>query len=286
VEKPNRWLERITPQLHELWRGTWQPGTVEPGRYLHDHELVVVSQGSCRVQIDRTVHALVAGSFLVVPPGHYHVTTADRGPVHRYCVHFDWALSPRETRSRGSWVFHPHRPKPGEVKRAPGFVPRRLLFGRFGFSGPVLPLLETLFHSWQTGHELDRVLCRQVFGQVLLRLLWRRTRHVASSDRATRLAYAVKELLDRNAGQDVPVQSLLPSLGFSYAHLGRLFKRKFGISPLAYRNAARLERAKHLLQDPKRTIAAAAYEAGFNDPAYFSRRFRQSQGLAPRDSRS
>jgi AraC-like DNA-binding protein len=286
VTKPNRWLERIAPQLNELWRGPWHGGTVEPGRYLHDHELVVISEGNCRVQIDAAVHELEAGSFLIVPPGRYHVTTAARGGVHRYCVHFDWIPSVGGNSRRPSWVYHPHRPRPADVKRPPGFVPQPIFVGRFDFPGPVPSLLETLFHGWQTGHELDRAVCRQIFGQVLVRLLWRRTRHVPSLDRATGLAYAVKELLDKSADRDILVQTLLPSLGFSYAHLGRLFKKKFGISPLGYRNAARLERAKNLLQDPKRTIAAAAYESGFKDPAYFSRQFRHAHGLAPKYSRS
>jgi AraC-like DNA-binding protein len=174
----------------------------------------------------------------------------------------------------------------GEVRRAPHFIPRQIAGGRFDPSGPVLSLLESLFHSWQTGHDLDRAVCGRIFGQLLLHLLWQRSRAAPLLDRPARLAYAVKALLDRPGDVDAPVQELLSSLGFSYAHLARLFKKRFGISPLRYRNSARLERAKHLLLDPKRTIAAAAYEAGFHDPAYFSRQFRQLHGVAPKYSRS
>ena len=279
----NQWLGQIAPHLNDLWRGRWKPGTIEPGRYLLDHEFVAVPRGSCRIQIDDAVHDLEAGSFLIVPPGRYHATTGSANGVQRYCVHFDW-IPPGARHSRQpSWIYHPKRPRPVDVKRAPAFVPRRIFAGRFDAS--VLSLLESLFHRWQTGQELERATCRLIFSEILLQVLWRRTRRAPAQDRAARLAYAVKELLDETPGRAVSIQTLLPSLGFSYAHLCRLFKKKFGISPVNYRNAARLERAKNLLQDPKRTVASAAYEAGFDDPAYFSRQFRRCHGVAPSRSR-
>jgi len=64
------------------------------------------------------------------------------------------------------------------------------------------------------------------------------------------------------------------SLGFSYAHLCRIFHASFGLTPVEYRNTARLEQAKTLLRDTSLTIAEIAYRAGFQDPAYFTRQFR------------
>ncbi len=283
---PNAWLDQVAPRLHELWRGRWKRATVEPARYLCDHELVIVSEGSCRLQVDETFHELTAGSFFIVPPGRRHVTTAGGEGVHRSCVHFDWTFPPGSRPPARSWTYFPGRFRKGEIRATPAFVPRQIAGGSFDASGPVPSLVESLFHGWQTGHDLDRALGRRIFGQLLLHLLWTRRRAAPLLDRPARLAYAVKALLDRPEDADAPVQELLHSLGFSYAHLARLFKKRFGISPLRYRNAARLERAKHLLQDPKRTIAAAAYEAGFHDPAYFSRRFRQLHGVAPKYTRS
>lgn len=283
---PNAWLEQTAPRLRELWRGRWKGATVEPARYLCDHELVVVSEGACRLQLDDASYDLKAGSFFIIPPGRLHATTVGREGVHRYCVHFDWTFQPGSPPPARSWTYLPGRFRAGEIRAAPPFVPRQIIRGSFDASGPVLSLVESLFHGWQTGHDLDRALCRRIFGQILLHLLWTRRRAAPMLDRPARLAYAVKALLDQPGKADAPVQELLHSLGFSYAHLARLFKKRFGLSPLRYRNAARLEHAKHLLQDPKRTIAAAAYEAGFHDPAYFSRRFRQLHGVAPKYSRS
>jgi AraC-like DNA-binding protein len=280
---PNAWLDQMAPRLNVLWRGFWKAGTVEPGRYLYDHELVIVTKGSCRVQVGRVFHELVPGSWLIVSPGVYHVTTTNPGGVHRSCFHFDWATPSRKLLPL--LVYHPAQPKRAQLKRAPAFVPHRRWVGQFDLEGSVPSLVETIFHRWQTGSGQDRATCHVVLAELLIGLLWRKGAERSPQGQANRLAYAVKELLDRTPGGSEGIQPLLTTLGFSYAHLCRLFKAAFGVSPVEYRNAARLERAKNLLRDPKRTIAEAAYAAGFNDPAYFSRKFHQRHGMPPSRAR-
>jgi len=114
-----------------------------------------------------------------------------------------------------------------------------------------------------------------------MRTLWAEHAVPRKNDRAVSLAYRIKELLDADDAHLQPIQKLLPALGFSYAHLCRIFRRKFGISPVRYRNVVRLERAKELLRDPKLTITEAAYAAGFQDPAYFTRKFHECYGVPP-----
>ncbi|MCE0498095.1 MAG: AraC family transcriptional regulator [Methylacidiphilales bacterium] len=282
---PNAWLDLISPRLNDTWRGSWKSGTIEPGRYLHDHELVVVTEGSCRVQVERDYHELAIGTFLIIPPGIYHTTMTHHGGVGRSCFHFDW-LRPAPTRRRlPSWIFHPARPRSGDIKRGPAFVPRRVRQGHFDPSGPILPLMERIFQRQATGSEQERATCHLLFAEVLYLLLWREGTRRPPGDRSTLLAYAVKELLDRTPENEMGIQALLATLGFSYAHLCRLFQAKFGISPVEYRNSARLERAADILRDPRRTIAEAAYTAGFNDPAYFSRMFRKRHGVSPSRAR-
>jgi AraC-like DNA-binding protein len=48
----------------------------------------------------------------------------------------------------------------------------------------------------------------------------------------------------------------------------------------------RLAKAKEMLKEPTNTIATIAYECGFNDPAYFSRVFKQEHGETPQEWRS
>ena len=101
-------------------------------------------------------------------------------------------------------------------------------------------------------------------------------------DRPTELAGRVKQLLDNRYTAHESIQSQLEKLDFSYAHLCRIFTKQYGISPLGYINAGRIERAKRLLRQDKMTIKQVSNATGFDDAAYFSRFFQKTVGMSPR----
>lgn len=71
-------------------------------------------------------------------------------------------------------------------------------------------------------------------------------------------------------------------LGVGESTLRRHFAEVVGLSPWAWRLRRRIDRARDLLIQDDRPIAAIAADCGFPDPADFSRRFRHEVGLSPR----
>lgn len=272
------WLLEIHPQIREVWRGSWTPGTLEPDRYLYDHELVIVSQGSCRIDIEEATQEVGAGQSVIIPPGSRHRTLAGPRGVTRFCVHFHWM--PRPGRDHlPIWCFFPKRPQKGSVVPAPAYVPADLC-------GRILPVDRTaanlaapIYERWKAGGELTRALCHAQFLELLLRIAGNGEADPNEPRAELRLAHKVKDLLDRDL--QTPVQSLLPTLGFSYAHLCRLFRAKFGVTPVEYRNAVRLENVRELLRHSHLTIAEIADRTGFADPAYLTRIYRKRYGEPP-----
>lgn len=276
------WLRYIDPRPRVLWRGAWRAGTTEPARYLFDHELVCVMRGRCRMHCEDEVIDLGAGDFIVVPPGRRHSTVTLAGGVTRYCLHFDWTLSTRRhDPNRPLWAYHPRRPRQNRLEAAPDFVPNGWLRGRFAVDGSVPGLLETLFHRWQSNDVNERGLVRAGLLELLLRLFSSPGGRPTAPDRATHLAYAAKDAIDRDGEATGGIRELLESLGFSYAHVCRVFRRKFGVTPTSYRDARRLERAKILLREDRLTVAGIAHAVGFDDAGYFTRRFRSQNGVTP-----
>ena len=96
-----------------------------------------------------------------------------------------------------------------------------------------------------------------------------------------REAQRLHELIDERAFQDVALARLYEELGISPAQAATLFARAFGMSPVAYRMQARLNRARELLISTRRNVSEAAYEVGFSDPLYFSRAFHRHFGITP-----
>lgn len=269
------WLHLISPQIHAVWRGRWKADTIEPARRLYDHELIMVNRGRCLMKIDGAACELQSGDFVIVPPGVLHTSHCE-APVYRSCIHFDW-----EPAARGRHpicCFHPRKPRKDLIAEAPNWVPKGILKGSFAAEGPVPALVETFFHRWHA----ENMLARPVLLELLIQLFHEEeSRMQVKTERETQMAYAVKDLIEAQGEETESIQKLLASMGRSYAHLSRLFRRVFGITPVDYRNVMRLEKAKTLLRNPRLTMAEVAEACGFSDPGYFARKFRQQNGISP-----
>lgn len=81
--------------------------------------------------------------------------------------------------------------------------------------------------------------------------------------------------------QQVSIDQLSRMLGYHRTHLSRMFKRTTGLSPKQYLMQIRLERAQMLLSDTSMPIDHVASAVGFNDPLYFSKKFKEWSGISP-----
>jgi len=64
-------------------------------------------------------------------------------------------------------------------------------------------------------------------------------------------------------------------------HLGRTFRRYYGLTPGAYVRRVRLERAIRLIVDTRRPLAEIAYATGFADQSHMTRQVGDATGLPP-----
>lgn len=81
---------------------------------------------------------------------------------------------------------------------------------------------------------------------------------------------------------DFSLGAAMESLPMSRDHLRRLFVRVTGMTPIGYLTAMRIDEAKRLMRVLHMPIKQASGRAGFSDPAYFARVFRQRTGRSPR----
>jgi len=95
------------------------------------------------------------------------------------------------------------------------------------------------------------------------------------------LSRAIRHILSDFADADLTVGDIAGKSRVSEAHLRRLFKAEMGISPMAYVNYLRFERARNMLCESNITVSGIAELSGFSDPYYFSREFKRRFGVAP-----
>jgi len=97
----------------------------------------------------------------------------------------------------------------------------------------------------------------------------------------TALAY-----MQRHYPESIDVETLAAKAGLSRYHFSRLFRETVGLPPGAYLRRLRLEHALQLLQKTRASIEEVARQSGFSDPNYFSRRFRDTYDMSPRQFRA
>ena len=74
---------------------------------------------------------------------------------------------------------------------------------------------------------------------------------------------------------------LAHELSLSESQIYRKLKAISGKSTAVFVRSIRLQKGKELIQKTEDTISEIAYDVGFNDPAWFSRAFKEEFGYAP-----
>ncbi len=89
-------------------------------------------------------------------------------------------------------------------------------------------------------------------------------------------------LIAAHARDHWPIGQYAQALGLSERSLGRLCRAQTGLSPQAVIEAHLMREASRLLAYTQMSAQSVAHALGFDDPSYFSRRFRAFAGMSPR----
>jgi AraC family transcriptional regulator of arabinose operon len=96
-----------------------------------------------------------------------------------------------------------------------------------------------------------------------------------------RVAHAA-DLICRNLDRQLTLAQLADHCNLSPSRLRHLFTDQMNLSPQQFQEQQRMTRAQQLLQVSNHSVAEIAYQVGFDDPFYFSTRFKKSTGFSPR----
>lgn len=89
-----------------------------------------------------------------------------------------------------------------------------------------------------------------------------------------------------HAMKELSLEKAAREAGLSPYYFSRLFKRETGDTFIDYVTKIRIEKAKQLVRDPKRSMKEVCFEVGYRDPAYFTRVFKKMVGCTPSQYRS
>ncbi len=95
----------------------------------------------------------------------------------------------------------------------------------------------------------------------------------------------INNLMATHFADEFNLSRLADQAGMSKFYFERLFKNAMGISPSHYHIMLRINEARRLLRETRKSVMSVALDVGYANPSHFAKLFRRETGLSPSDYR-
>ncbi len=95
----------------------------------------------------------------------------------------------------------------------------------------------------------------------------------------------ITDWMSDHVAEEFNLDQLAARMELSKFHFHRLFKRATGVSPVQYHINLRMDLARRLLRETKKSVMDVALDVGYATPSHFAQLFRRETGLSPSDYR-
>ena len=96
-----------------------------------------------------------------------------------------------------------------------------------------------------------------------------------------RQSAAIRHYIDRHYKEHLTLDLLAEEANVNKYYLAHAFKREYGISPINYMIACRIEESKRLLAETDLSMSQISGILGFSSASYFSQCFRRAESVSP-----
>lgn len=221
----------------------------------HQHgcwEILLCTQGSGRIDIEDQGWECRPGAIFVLPPYTPHSTCSREGLMDM------------------SMFLKDFRPIGGESVRCFQDDPE----------GSVANIMEMAWRFSRASNPYIRSAVN-VMGDLIYQICVCYYNQTLTSD--LRLEHILELMQKHVADAEFDLAAAIRETGYHEGYFRRIFKAATGLSPVAYLRQLRVAHAKSLFQQfgGSRTVKDVATASGFKDALYFSRTFRQLEGMSP-----
>lgn len=100
------------------------------------------------------------------------------------------------------------------------------------------------------------------------------------------LILKAREYINSNYSSQITLEDIAKEININPHYFSRLFKEETGENFIEYLTSIRIEKAKELLNTTCLSIKEICYLIGYNDPNYFCRIFKKTNGITPTEFKS
>ncbi len=248
-------------------------------------ELIYVTSGRLWVQIGAASFCGNRDAVLILPPQAERQLSADAKGADYLCI----SLQPQqvgylcnEEQYHADLQYHTSDFAREQMVHLPLFLPPE--HGREYYA--LFTELYTNYYSSTPGSNLlAKTLAHSMLAKISAKAAERALAITAQAGRETQTATLICQYLRAHYTEPVTLEWLGARFHLNPSYLCTMFREKTGHTVIQYLNIQRIEAAKHHLLNPGYTTHEIAQLVGVSNEFYFSRLFKQIEGISPSEFR-
>ncbi|OQP38804.1 AraC family transcriptional regulator [Niastella yeongjuensis] len=154
-------------------------------------------------------------------------------------------------------------------------------------SGEIITMFSRMYKALELGYSTDNLIFANLSLPHFLSLFIYNSKHttVSPNDKLDVVDSAIL-YMQEHINENISLQDLSSHYNYSASRFSSLFKQKTGYAPIDYFIQMKMQKASQQLDFSSSSVKDIALSMGFDDPYYFSKRFRKIIGLSPKQYRS
>lgn len=257
------------------------PGGSPLGHYHKEAECLYVLEGNLSFQINESRMVLHEGDVLIVLPGILHHDLIREEGTRLIRILMDPALLTREADIRRRFI-HPFF---DNMEKDCFLLP-----ASHALSAPVRALVLEIEKEEVSADPLKGLRIAASLHLLLYHLCQafppEETKKPLPSREDRETQKRMIHYINENFGEKITLDAIAAAGQVSKSKCSSLFRTYIGLTPIDYVNEYRLGVSRGLLEKEDTPIADIAYTCGFTSQSYFTKLFRQSFHMTPREYRA
>jgi len=153
-------------------------------------------------------------------------------------------------------------------------------------SDNIVALFNKIYKTLESGYSIDNLVFSNFCLSHFLTLFLYNGKHFDAGVGKPGIIDDAIRFMQDNINNNLTLNDLCDHFHYSPSRFSSLFKQRTGYSPIDYFIQLKMQKASQALDFTDQSIKDIAAEFGFDDPYYFSRRFRKTIGVSPKKYRS
>lgn len=243
----------------------------QSGHYHDCHQMIYIQKGEVAFTVNETTQIAQTGALLLFSRYEHHTVKVISDEYERYVLR----ISPFLTNEYAVFSLLFNRP----------LGPDSLL-DCADCRDEVEQFFDRMVREASSGQKMSGEMLDLLVRELLI-FIYRKfpERFVSFEEEGFEIVSQIQNCFENSFHEAYSLEAIAKTYGISISSLSHKFKKITGMSVMEYLRSCRIATAKRYLATTAMSISEIVEACGFSDGSNFSRIFKQTQGISPRDFR-